>query len=61
MCKNKLHLKVSIFVIKIQKKLAYVMDLKNVRRERIKEYADKFGATYTPIDQSADFNPLWNH
>ncbi len=27
-------------------KLAYVMDLKNVRRGRIKEYADKYGAQY---------------
>ena len=27
-------------------KLAWVMDLKNVRRGRIKEYADKFGAEY---------------
>jgi glutamate dehydrogenase (NADP+) len=27
-------------------KLAFVMDLKNVRRGRIKEYADKFGAKY---------------
>ncbi len=27
-------------------KLAFVMDLKNVRRGRIKEYADKFGAEY---------------
>ncbi len=27
-------------------KLAFVMDLKNVRRGRIKEYADKFGARY---------------
>ncbi|MBM4148501.1 MAG: NADP-specific glutamate dehydrogenase [Lentisphaerae bacterium] len=27
-------------------KLAWVMDLKNVRRGRIKEYADKFGAQY---------------
>ena len=27
-------------------KLAWVMDLKNNRRGRIKEYADKFGATY---------------
>jgi glutamate dehydrogenase (NADP+) len=43
-------------------KLAYVMDLKNVRRGRIKEYADKFrGATYTPIDPKLDYNPLWNH
>ena len=29
-------------------KLAWVMDLKNVRRARIKEYADKFKATYIP-------------
>jgi glutamate dehydrogenase (NADP+) len=43
-------------------KLAFVMNLKNVRRGRIKEYADKFkGVVYTPIDPSADFNPLWNH
>ncbi len=28
------------------KKLAYVMELKNVRRGRIKEYADKYGAEY---------------
>jgi glutamate dehydrogenase (NADP+) len=27
-------------------KLAFVMDLKNVRRGRIREYADKFGAEY---------------
>jgi glutamate dehydrogenase (NADP+) len=27
-------------------KLAFVMDLKNVKRGRIKEYADKYGATY---------------
>ena len=29
-----------------EEKLAWVMDLKNVRRGRIKEYADKFGAQY---------------
>jgi glutamate dehydrogenase (NADP+) len=29
-------------------KLAWVQDLKNVRRGRIKEYAEKFGATYLP-------------
>jgi glutamate dehydrogenase (NADP+) len=29
-----------------QEKLAWAMDLKNVRRGRIKEYADKFGAEY---------------
>ena len=43
-------------------KLAFIMDLKNVRRGRIKEYADKFtGAVFTPIDATADHNPLWNH
>ncbi|MBI5527867.1 MAG: NADP-specific glutamate dehydrogenase [Deltaproteobacteria bacterium] len=42
-------------------KLAFVMDLKNVRRGRIKEYADKFkGAVYAAIDPKADHSPLWN-
>ncbi|MCX5800831.1 MAG: NADP-specific glutamate dehydrogenase [Candidatus Eisenbacteria bacterium] len=45
-----------------EKKLAFVMDLKNVRRGRIKEYADKFkGVTFVPFDPSLDYNPLWNH
>jgi len=45
-----------------REKLAYVMDLKNVRRGRIKEYAEKYsGATYSPIDANLDYNPLWNH
>jgi glutamate dehydrogenase (NADP+) len=43
-------------------KLAFVMDLKNVRRGRIKEYADKYKeAVFTAIDSSMDHNPLWNH
>ena len=43
-------------------KLAFVMNLKNVRRGRIKEYADKYpSAVYTPIDPAADHNPLWNY
>jgi len=43
-------------------KLKFVMDLKNVRRGRIKEYADKFGGvTYVPADPKLDYNPLWNH
>src|SRR4030042_28893 len=29
-----------------EKKLAYVIELKNVQRGRIKEYADKYGCTY---------------
>jgi len=41
-------------------KLKFVFDLKNVRRGRIKEYADKFkGVTYTPTTATADHNPLW--
>ncbi|MEO0082049.1 MAG: NADP-specific glutamate dehydrogenase [candidate division WOR-3 bacterium] len=43
-------------------KLAFVMELKNVRRGRIKEYADKYkGVVYTPVDPKLDYNPLWNH
>ena len=43
-------------------KLAWVMELKNKRRGRIQEYAEKFGsATYTPADPTLDHNPLWNH
>ena len=43
-------------------KLAFVMDLKNVRRGRISEYADKYRtATYTAIDRGAAHNPLWDH
>ena len=45
-----------------REKLAFVMDLKNVRRGRISEYADKFkGAEFTPIDPKLDYNSLWNH
>jgi glutamate dehydrogenase (NADP+) len=45
-----------------KEKLAFVMNLKNVRRGRIKEYTDKHpSAVYTAIDPAADHNPLWNH
>jgi glutamate dehydrogenase (NADP+) len=45
-----------------REKLAFVMDLKNVRRGRISEYADKFkGAVFTKHDSKLDHNPLWNH
>jgi len=45
-----------------REKLNFVIDLKNIRRGRIKEYADKYKeAVYTPIDANAAFNPLWNH
>lgn len=43
-------------------KLAFVMELKNIKRGRIKEYADKYAnAVFTPIDATADHNPIWNH
>ncbi len=43
-------------------KLQHVMYLKNVKRGRIKEYADKYpNAVYTALDASQEFNPLWNH
>ena len=42
------------------KKLKFVMDLKNVRRGRIKEYAEKYKVPYKPVDPKNDFNPLWN-
>jgi glutamate dehydrogenase (NADP+) len=42
-------------------KLAWVMDLKNVRRGRIKEYTDKFKkGVYQPVDKKLDHNWLWN-
>jgi glutamate dehydrogenase (NADP+) len=45
-----------------REKLAYVMELKNVKRGRIKEYTEKYkGAVYTPVDPKLDYNPLWNH
>ena len=45
-----------------REKLAFVMDLKNNRRGRIAEYADKFkGAIFTPADPALDHNPLWDH
>ncbi|MGI8819481.1 MAG: NADP-specific glutamate dehydrogenase [Chthoniobacterales bacterium] len=43
-------------------KLDFVMELKNIQRGRIAEYAEKFtGAIYTPLDPAADHNPLWDH
>jgi glutamate dehydrogenase (NADP+) len=45
-----------------REKLAFVMDLKNERRGRIKEYADKYkGVSYVPLDPKLDYNPLWAH
>jgi glutamate dehydrogenase (NADP+) len=45
-----------------REKLDFVLDLKNLRRGRIKEFADKFSsAVYTALDTSLDHNPLWDH
>src|SRR5246500_604560 len=44
-----------------REKLAYILELKNVRRGRIREYADKFKkAIFMPTDIKSDHNPLWN-
>ena len=43
-------------------KLGFIKVLKNVRRGRVSEYADKYSsAVYTPIDPALGHNPLWNH
>ena len=43
-------------------KLTFIMDLKNIRRGRIAEYAEKFkSAIYRPHNPKLDHNPLWNH
>lgn len=45
-----------------REKLDYIMLLKNVRRGRISDYAEKYpGAVYTPVDPDLDYNPLWDH
>lgn len=44
-----------------REKLDFVMDLKNVRRGRIREYVDRFPeATYTATEPDQDHNELWN-
>ncbi|MBK9097194.1 MAG: NADP-specific glutamate dehydrogenase [bacterium] len=45
-----------------KEKLNFIMELKNVRRGRIKEYVDKYKkAVYKDIDPYLDHNPLWDH
>ena len=45
-----------------REKLAFLSMLKNVRRGRVKEYAEKYpSADYIPVDPSLDYNPLWDH
>ena len=44
-----------------REKLAYVLELKNVRRGRIRDYADRYKkAIFMPTDVKLDHNPLWN-
>lgn len=43
-------------------KLAFVKELKNLRRGRIREYLAQYpGAVYTEVDPGREYNPLWNH
>jgi glutamate dehydrogenase (NADP+) len=44
-----------------REKLAFVMDLKNLRRGRIQEYTSKFkNAKFLPADSKLEYNPLWD-
>jgi glutamate dehydrogenase (NADP+) len=45
-----------------EEKLAFVMELKNIRRGRVVEYSEKYPkAKYEAANPSLDSNPLWNH
>ncbi len=45
-----------------RKKLSFIMELKNVRRGRVSQYAEQYpDAVFTPVDAAADHNPLWGH
>jgi glutamate dehydrogenase (NADP+) len=45
-----------------RQKLAYLMELKNARRERVNQYVQKYpAAVFTPAEATADHNPLWDH
>ena len=45
-----------------KEKLAFVLDLKNVRRGRIQEYADKYtNVIFTASDSTLDHSPIWDH
>src|SRR5450756_378728 len=44
-----------------REKLAWVMELKNAKRGRIREYTDQFKkAIFMPTDLKLGYNPLWN-
>ncbi|HJR59475.1 MAG TPA: NADP-specific glutamate dehydrogenase [Vicinamibacterales bacterium] len=43
-----------------REKLDFLLELKNVRRGRVREFADRFrGVVFTPTDPTLDHNPLW--
>ncbi len=43
-------------------KLDFVMDLKNLKRGRICEYAETYpDSVYTPVDAALGYNPIWDH
>ena len=45
-----------------REKLKFIMDLKNIRRGRIAEYAQEYPeAQYFETDPGKEFNPLWSH
>jgi glutamate dehydrogenase (NADP+) len=45
-----------------REKLAFIIELKNVRRGRISEYAERFkDAAYNETERKLDYNPLWDH
>jgi glutamate dehydrogenase (NADP+) len=44
-----------------REKLVYILELKNVRRARIRDYADRYKkAIFMPTDVKLEHNPLWN-
>ena len=44
-----------------REKLAWVMELKNAKRGRIRDYADQYKkAIFMPTDLKLGYNPLWN-
>ena len=44
-----------------REKLAFILELKNVKRGRMQQYVDKFKhAKYVAFDPKLDYNPLWD-
>src|SRR5271165_958442 len=44
-----------------EEKLAWIMELKNAKRGRIRQYADQYKkAIFMPTDLKLGYNPLWN-